>query len=237
MLTVRIGGPFVERRHINAVRACESDAINDYTRGTERGSNRRRRRANGSLAIGKQDDDLLRTGSGIKQLPCFGERVCMVGGTCRCQAVDRRLQSGYGCDQLGVLRRRAGKADHSNPAAASNLAVLAATGGLCKDVNEGIRTGLHAGQRNASHASGSIQHQDNIRRIFHNVWFCCERNRNFQRAITWDLAGADSFVRMNDAHIGSPPIGHKRPCHFMTKRGRMCNSRRRSPPAENVAPD
>ncbi len=112
-----------------------------------------------------------------------------------------------------------------------------ATGGLCKDVNEGIRTGLHAGQRNASHALDRSSTRTISAGFSIMSGFCCERNRNFQRAITWDLAGADSFVRMNDAHIGSPPIGHKRPCHFMTKRGRMCNSRRRSPPAENVAPD
>lgn len=81
----------------------------------------------------------------------FGKRVRRWVASAGGQRVHSAFQGGYRRDQLRIRRSRIGKADDSNPAAGTDLAIQRTVVSFLDDVNKGVRSELQIGQRNRSY--------------------------------------------------------------------------------------
>lgn len=87
------------------------------------------------------------------------------------------------------------KLTDADVAAGADLTGGLAAGGLGDDVDEGLRAGLHVGQRGPGHTAGAVQYQRNVSGGGNNIRSGSEGQRDFQGAVTVDPIRIDHFIR------------------------------------------
>ena len=66
---------------------------------------------------------------------------------------------------MGVCCGRIRKAYNGDAAAGADISILIAVCRFVNNINKGFGSGFHIGQRGTGHASGAVQHKDNVCRI------------------------------------------------------------------------
>lgn len=125
--------------------------------------------ARGGDTVGEHDHHLCIGSGGVKKGQRLGKGIGMIGGAPCGQRIHRRFEVCNGGDEPRVLHRRIREADDPNAAAADDLTVLGAVGGLVDDVDEHFGGLLQTGQT-LRHAAGAVQDQHDVRGIRGDVW-------------------------------------------------------------------
>ena len=114
---VGVGGPFVQRAHIQPIRADQPDAVDDDALCAGRSSDRGRWSAGRGVAVGEHHDHPGVARQRVKQLRSLSERVGMVGASAGGKRIHGVLELIHGGDELRIIRGIGGEAHHADAAA------------------------------------------------------------------------------------------------------------------------